>query len=89
MCDLEVLFRCDFSESLVGNKYNVVGEIGTLDVKVFAPDRVVVGVCDGQQHVVCAVIGMIGSCDVVDDVDDVSADCRCELCEVKIEVHVR
>ena len=66
----------------------MVGKIGALDVKVFAPDGVVVGVCDGQQHVACAVIGLIGSSEVVDDVDDASADCRCELCEVKIEVHV-
>ena len=83
-----MLFRCDFSESLSWNKYNVVGEIGGLDVKVFAPDRVVVGVCDGQQHVAAEAIGLIGSSEVVDDVDDASADCRCELCEVKIEVHV-
>ena len=83
-----MLFRCDFSESPVRNKYNVVGEIGALDVKVFASDRVVVGVCDGQQHVAGAAIGLIGSSEVVDDVDDASADCRCELCEVKIEVHV-
>ena len=84
-----MLFRCDFSESLLGNKYNVVGEIGALDVKVFAPDRVVVGVCDGQQNVASAAIGLIGSSEVIDDVDDASADCRGELCEVKIEVHVR
>ena len=71
------------------NKYNVVGEIGALDVKVFALDRVVVGVCDGQQHVVGVAIGLIGSSEVIDDVDDASADCRGELCEVKIEVHVR
>lgn len=73
----------------MGNKYNVVSEIGGLDVKVFAPDGVVVGVCDWQQHVVVgSAIGLIGSSEVVDDVDDASADCRGELCEVKIEVHV-
>ena len=84
-----MLFRCDFSESFVVNKYNLVGEIGALDVKVFAPDRVVVGVCDGQQHVVVgSAIGLIGSSEVVDDVDDASANCRGELSEVKIEVHV-
>ena len=66
----------------------MVGKIGALDVKVFAPDGVVVGVCDGQQHVAAEAIGLIGSSEVVDDVDDASADCRCELCEVKIEVHV-
>ena len=70
------------------NKYDVVCEIGALDVKVYALDRVVVGVCDGQQHVVGVAIGLIGSSEVVDDVDDASADCRDELSEVKIEVHV-
>jgi len=81
-----VSFRCDFSESIAGNKYDVVGEIGVLDVKVFALDGVVVGVCDGQQHVVGVAIGMVGSREVVDDVGDASADCRCELSEVKIYV---
>ena len=79
-----MLFRCDFSESLSGNKYGVVGEIGALDVKVYALDVVVVGVCDGQQHVVGVAIGLIGSSEVVDDVDDASADCRDELSEVKV-----
>jgi len=82
--DLEVLFRCDFSESIAGNKCDVVGEIGVLDVKVFALDGVVVGVCDGQQHVVGVAIGMVGSREVVDNVGDASADCRCELSEVNI-----
>ena len=45
--------------------------------------------CDGQQHVAAAAIGLIGSSEVVDDVDDASADCSGELDEVKIEVHVR
>lgn len=40
--------------------------------------------CDGQQHVVAAAIGLIGSSEGVDDVDDASADCRGELDEVKI-----
>ena len=62
----------------------MVGKIGALDVKVFAPDGVVVGVCDGQQHVAAEAIGLIGSSEVVDDVDDASADCRDELSEVKV-----
>lgn len=59
------LFRSDFSEFVVSNKYFVECEISGVDVKVFALNGVVVSVCDGQQRIVSVGKIFVGSSDEI------------------------